>query len=51
MRVSQESDQHYHKERYIDGQNGGGGADQAMRLQGGACPNDRVVSRFDLSST
>ena len=51
MRVSQESDQHYHAENCVGGQNGSDAAYATMCLQGKARIKKRVVRRSDLSST
>ena len=51
MRVSQESDQHYHEESCVGGQSGGGAEQATMCPQGNARINNRVVRPSDLSST
>ena len=51
MRVSQESDQHYHEENCVGAQNGSGACQATMCLQGEAHLINRVVRRSDLSST
>ncbi len=51
MRVSQESDQHDHKEHCVNRHAGGSAGQGSMRLQDNARPNNWVIRCLDLSST